>query len=385
MLQTRSAPAVLAFSLYGRTPCTLLRGGAERGRHRGPVTPPSAKKQRRDLVPKAQGPAFCVQRGSPAERFKVVHGKALVHKAVGELPGLGVVDHAPEHVLGVGAEVGTVAVVAGDQVPGQVGDGHDAAVLRRVGGGGMGVLLGGDPGRPGAAVEQGVPAVVAGVVGLGAFLPAGGHGAADRGVFFFDVVDQRRIQIIAAGGFGVEAEPLVEFLEHIGDDGLLILHREHPDAEILGLVLFPEFLAGQPQQREGDLVAVLFVVLLGQGHRLVVEEAGVGHLDGGFQPMFVGDGLLGLEDVQAFGEQGLAADILLLALPVTFSAYSGTISGRWIRFKMNFGSVRALLSLWWFRRTGLRATPAHKSAGGHRSDPTPTGTAGRFRPFSYLE
>ena len=56
------------------------------------------------------------------------------------------------------------------------------------------------------------------------------------------------------------------------------------------------------------------MVVFGQGHRLVVEQAGVGHLDGGLQPVLVGDGLLGLEDIQAFGQQGLASQILLLAL-----------------------------------------------------------------------
>ena len=233
---------------------------------------------------------------------------------IGVLPGVRVVDHPPQHVLGVGAEVGAVAVKAGQQVPRQVRDGHDAAVLRLVCRRGVGVLFGGDPGVPGAAVEEGVPGVVAGVVGLGALLPAGGHRALDAGVFLLDEVGQVGVQVVAAGGGGVKAELFVEFLEHVGDDGLFVLHGEHPDAEVLRFVLVPELLAGQPQQRQGDLVPVLFMVLLGQRHRLRVEQAGVGHLDGGPDAVLVGDGLLGLEDVQALGKQRLAADVLLFAV-----------------------------------------------------------------------
>ena len=70
----------------------------------------------------------------------------------------------------------------------------------------------------------------------------------------------------------------------------------------------------QPQQAQGDFVAVNPVVLLGQRHGLVVEQTGVGHLDGGFQAVVVGALLLELEDIQALRQQGLAADILRLSL-----------------------------------------------------------------------
>ena len=224
------------------------------------------------------------------------------------------VNHAPQHILGVGAEVGTVAVKAGQQVPGKMRNGHDTAVLGRIGRRRMAVLFGGNPRIPRAAVKQRVPGIVAGMVGLGPFLPAGGHRTLHHGIGFLDEVDQVGIQIIAAGGFRIEAELFVELLKHIGDNGLLVLHRKHPDAEVLGLVLVPELLAGQAQQRERNLIAILGMVLLGQGHRLVVEEAGVGHLDRGFDAVLMGNGLLGLEDIQAFGQQRLAADIFLFAV-----------------------------------------------------------------------
>ena len=106
----------------------------------------------------------------------------------------------------------------------------------------------------------------------------------------------------------------MELFKYVVHNGFLVLHREHPDAEVLGLVLLPELLAGQSQQAQGDLVAVGFVMLLGQCHGLVVEQAGVGHLDGGFQAVFVGTLLLKLENVQALRQQCLPADVLRLAL-----------------------------------------------------------------------
>ena len=56
------------------------------------------------------------------------------------------------------------------------------------------------------------------------------------------------------------------------------------------------------------------MVLLGQRHSLVVEQAGVGLLDGGFQTVFVGTLLLNLENVQALRQQRLPADVLGLTL-----------------------------------------------------------------------
>ena len=56
-------------------------------------------------------------------------------------------------------------------------------------------------------------------------------------------------------------------------------------------------------------------MLLGQSHGLVIEQTGIGHLDGGFQTVFVGALLLELENVQTFGQQRLTADVLRLTVP----------------------------------------------------------------------
>ena len=91
----------------------------------------------------------------------VVFGQAavLVDQIVqiGILPGLRVIDHAAKHILGVGAEVGAVAVIAGQQVAAQMRNGNNAGILVLVGRGGVGVGLGGDPGRPGTAVHESIP------------------------------------------------------------------------------------------------------------------------------------------------------------------------------------------------------------------------------------
>ena len=127
-------------------------------------------------------------------------------------------------------------------------------------------------------------------------------------------MDQIRVQVITTGGGGVETELLKEFLKHISDNGLFVLHGEHPNTEIFGFVSVAEFLAGQTQQGEGDLVPKLFMVGFCQSYCFVIEQAGISHLDCGFDPVFVGDGLLGFEDIQAFGQQGFTANVLLFAL-----------------------------------------------------------------------
>ena len=226
----------------------------------------------------------------------------------------GGVEHAPEHILRMGTEVGAVAIVAGHEIPAQMRDGHNAAVLLGVGRRGMGIDLGGNPGRPGAAVHEGVPGVIAGVVGLGAFLPAGSHSALDAGVLFLDVVGKGSVQIVTAGGFGIEAEALIELAKDIVHHAFLHVHIEHPDAEVLGLILFAELLAGKPQKRQADFIAVGLVIGLGQRHRLIVEQRSVGHLNGSLKAVFMGGSLLDFEDIQAFGEQRLAPQVLSLAM-----------------------------------------------------------------------
>ena len=61
------------------------------------------------------------------------------------LPGLGVIDHTTQYVLRMGSEVGAIAVIACQQVSGQVRDCYYTAVLSFVGCRCMGILLGRDP------------------------------------------------------------------------------------------------------------------------------------------------------------------------------------------------------------------------------------------------
>ena len=226
----------------------------------------------------------------------------------------GDVEHAPEHILRMGTEVGAVAIVAGHEIPAQMRDGHNAAVLLGIGRGSMGVDLGGDPGRPGAAVHEGVPGVITGVVGLWPLLPASGYSALDTGILLLDVVGKGGIHIVAAGGFGIETEALIELAKDIIHHASLHVHVEHPDAEVLGLVLLAELLTGKSQERQANFVAVGLMVGLGQRHSLVVEQRSVSHLDGSLEAVFMGGSLLDFEDVQTLGEQRLAPQVLGLAM-----------------------------------------------------------------------
>ncbi len=55
-------------------------------------------------------------------------------------------------------------------------------------------------------------------------------------------------------------------------------------------------------------------MLLGDGDRLLVEQAGVGHLDGGPQAIIVGDPLLGAEDVEGFLDDRASGEVFPLTL-----------------------------------------------------------------------
>ena len=76
---------------------------------------------------------------------------------VGIFPCFRIIDHTAKHILGVGAEVGAVAVIAGQQVAAQVRNGDNAGILVLVGRWRVGVGLGGDPWRPWAAVHESIP------------------------------------------------------------------------------------------------------------------------------------------------------------------------------------------------------------------------------------
>ena len=212
------------------------------------------------------------------------------------------------------AVVGTGAVEHGHQVARQVGDRDDADVVGLVRGRAVDVAPGGYPRIPRAAVEQRVPRVVGVVVGLGSLFPARGHRDLDHRVALFDVVHQLRIHVVGAGRGRQETEYVLKLAEDLVDDPALVLHREEPDRQLLGRELLPELGALQAQEGRSDLVAVLRVVLFGDRHGLLVEEARVGHLDRRPDAVLVGDALLGAEDVQRFADDGAAREVLGLAL-----------------------------------------------------------------------
>ena len=214
------------------------------------------------------------------------------------LPGLGVIDHTTQYVLRMGSEVGAIAVIACQQVSGQVRDCYDTAVLCLISCRCMGVLFGRDPGCPGAAIHEGIPGVVAGMICLGAFLPTGCYRTFYGRIGCFDIIGQICIHVVRSGGFGIESELLMELAEYIIHDRLFVFHGEHPDTEILGLVLLTEFCAGQSQQRQCDLIAVLLMICLSQCYRFVIEQGSVGHLNGGLQTILVRSFLLKLENIQ---------------------------------------------------------------------------------------
>jgi len=161
------------------------------------------------------------------------------------LPGLGVIDHTTQYVLRMGSEVGAIAVIACQQVSGQVRDCYYTAVLSFVGCRCMGILLGRDPRCPGAAIHEGIPGVVAGMICLGAFLPTGCYRTFYGRIGCFDIIGQICIHVVRSGGFGIESELFMELSEYIIHDRLFVFHGEHPDTEILGLVLLTELCAGQ--------------------------------------------------------------------------------------------------------------------------------------------
>ena len=80
---------------------------------------------------------------------------------------------------------------------------------------------------------------------LGAFFPTGCYRTFYGRIGCFNIIGQICIHIVRTGGFGIESELLMELAEHIIHDRLFVFHGEHPDTEILGLVLLTELCAGQ--------------------------------------------------------------------------------------------------------------------------------------------
>ena len=126
---------------------------------------------------------------------------------------------------------------------------YNAGILRLVRRRRMGVLLTGNPGRPGTAVHKRIPGIITGMVSLRPFFPACGHGALHHGVFLLDIIYQISIHVIRTRRLGIKSEPVTEFAKHIVHNGLFILHGKHPDTKIFGLIFLTKFLAGKTQKR----------------------------------------------------------------------------------------------------------------------------------------
>ena len=106
----------------------------------------------------------------------------------------------------------------------------------------------------------------------------------------------------------------MELAEHVVHNPFLVLHREHPDTEVLSLILFTEFLTGKPKKGQGNLVPVCLMVVFGDCHSLRIKKRGIGHVNRNLQPIFMGKPLLGLENIQRFGQKFLVSNILLFAV-----------------------------------------------------------------------
>ena len=111
----------------------------------------------------------------------------------------------------------------------------------------MGIDFAWNPRIPWSAIHEGVPGIVAGMVGLRSFFPTSGYGAFHGWVFFVDVIQAERIEEIRRCGFWIETEFIKEHRKHVIDDFHLSLFVKHPYAEIFGMVFLSELFAWQAQ------------------------------------------------------------------------------------------------------------------------------------------
>ena len=88
-------------------------------------------------------------------------------------------------------------------------------------------------GIPGTPIKYGKPGVVGIPVCLGAFLPIGRYRNFDHGIFPLDIIYQLGIQVIGAGGTGIESK-------HFIHDLPLVIHCKKPDCQFPGFEFFPE-------------------------------------------------------------------------------------------------------------------------------------------------
>ena len=228
----------------------------------------------------------------------IFHHRAVLVDQIHEVRDLAIFVHHPaQDVLGVRAVVGTGTIEDRHQIAREVRDRHDANIILFVRRRAVDISPGRDPGIPGSAVEERVPGVIRIPVRFRALLPASRHGDLDLRVFLFNIIDQLRIHIVGAGGSRIKSKYLVELSHHLIYDPAFIFHGIEPDGQLFRLETLSEFLALDSQESGADLIPVLLVVLFGNGDDLLVEQARIGHLNGGSQPVLMSDLLLGEENI----------------------------------------------------------------------------------------
>ena len=199
---------------------------------------------------------------------------------IGIFPGFAIINHTPEHILGMGAKIGTISVITCYQIPGKMGNRHNAAVFRLICRRRMGILFRWNPWRPGTAVHKCIPGIVACMVCLWPFFPAGGHSTFNRRICLLNIMNQLCVHIVRTCGFRIKTKPVIKLFKYIIDDSLFIFHGKHPDTKIFRLIFLTKLLTWKTQQRQADFIPVCFVMLLCYRNRFIIEQAGICHLNG---------------------------------------------------------------------------------------------------------
>ena len=191
---------------------------------------------------------------------------------------------------------------------------YDSAILFLICCWRMCVLLWWNPWCPWASVKECVPWVVTCVVCLRALLPACCNCTFYHWVFFFYVVCKVCIHIVRACWLRIETESVMEFLENIIYDSFLVLHWEHPDTEILCLILLSKLLTWKSKEWKCYLITVFLVILLCKLYCLIIKKWSICHLDCCFESRLMCKSLLCLEDVEWLCDKLLISNILFFSL-----------------------------------------------------------------------
>ena len=150
------------------------------------------------------------------------------------------------------------------------------------------------------------------MVCLRSLFPAGRNRTFYRRIFFLDVVRQLCVHIIGSCRLRIEAEYIIEFSKHIIHNRFLILHGEHPDAEIFRFIFLTELRTRKAQQRQCYLIAVFFVVFLCDLDRLFIEERCICHLDRRLKSVLMRSLLLKSENIKRLREKRFSSDVFFL-------------------------------------------------------------------------